>query len=547
MKCPNCGAENTSDSLFCEDCGAKLENSEKKSTSFEGELYKCPACGEMLNSFSTVCPSCKYEIRGRKANSSIKDFAKKLLDNKTDDSEIILYEPIPNTVSDLIEFALFAHNKFNLSKYLDDNSEAKAWLSKIDECYAKAKVLSMDKSDFNKIESLYSDVHNKIDNFFASVKNEDKKSKRKLIALIITPIIIVLVILLFIGRKFINNDSDNNKQLDVYSLSKYNKNTGYDNDYKLVVDKQSTAVYRLKIANIANFVIYESSEAYNEEKNCYVLNSGFIKQPSFDGKINDILAMSNYSAQELTEVLSEKYNLITCYETNTIAFCRDAVDYINDHLNNPGKKGYNIAFSTNLELYIYDIYDALKDSSSYYYTFNYNPESFKISLCDQTITLDDFSINEMTINYNKKTKLEAYTFNYSNDTEYKITDSGFNKNHYETISLASYMEDDLSVLNDNGYTTLKILLEYKINLKYKGYQEIRLCNNDDYANYIYTQKQSYTEEVSKYYSYSLEYNGTIADILSGKLYIFYDASGSGDDDWFIKNLKVTFTLSEETA
>lgn len=543
MKCNICGAENTNDSLSCERCGAKLDK--KKNSSFEGELHKCPSCGEMLNSFSTVCPSCKYEIRGRKANSSIKEFAKKLLDNKTDDSEIILYEPIPNTVSDLIEFALFAHNKFNLGKYLNDDSEAKAWLSKIDECYAKAKVLSMDKSDFFKVESIYKDVHKKIDDFYASVEYEAKKSKIKRITLIVSPIIIVLLLCIILFSKF--SKKNNNNQLSIYSSSIYNKNTGYDNDYELVLDKQSTAIYRIRIANISNFVIYESNDAYDEEKKCYVLNSGFIKQPSFDAKINELFAMSNFTAQELTLEMSEKYNLINSYEANTINFCRDAVNYINNHLNNKGEKGYNIVFSTNLELYIYDIYDALKDSNSYYYTFNYNTKSFKITLCDQTITLDDFNVNEMTINYNKRDKLELYLFNYSNNTEYKITDSGFGKNHHETIELASYMEDDLSVLQDNGYTKLNIRLDYKISLKYKGYQEIRLCNNEDYANFIYAQRQSYTDEVSKYYSYSLEYNGTIEDIFSGKLYIFYCASGSGDDDFFIKDLIVTFTLSEGTV
>lgn len=41
---------------------------------FVGKILKCPSCGAQLSSFTAICPDCGYEINSQKISSSIKEF-----------------------------------------------------------------------------------------------------------------------------------------------------------------------------------------------------------------------------------------------------------------------------------------------------------------------------------------------------------------------------------------------------------------------------------------------------------------------------------------
>ena len=95
--CNQCGKKVDASSKFCNECGASIyidpsmggntskqsngfndisqeERRDKRNTVYEGTLHKCPNCGELLKSFVSVCPSCRYEIRDTKSTNSVKDF-----------------------------------------------------------------------------------------------------------------------------------------------------------------------------------------------------------------------------------------------------------------------------------------------------------------------------------------------------------------------------------------------------------------------------------------------------------------------------------------
>lgn len=100
--CSNCGEKLIFGSKFCNSCGVKvgvisanepdntkLENNEKASqvvmediterkNVYEGKIHKCPNCGDIIDAYETVCKSCGYEIRGRKATSSVRELQLKL-------------------------------------------------------------------------------------------------------------------------------------------------------------------------------------------------------------------------------------------------------------------------------------------------------------------------------------------------------------------------------------------------------------------------------------------------------------------------------------
>src|SRR5580704_11251186 len=56
MRCANCNYENTADALFCEECGAKLEQS-------------CPACGVANKPGAKFCKKCGERLAASSAPS----------------------------------------------------------------------------------------------------------------------------------------------------------------------------------------------------------------------------------------------------------------------------------------------------------------------------------------------------------------------------------------------------------------------------------------------------------------------------------------------
>ena len=124
----------------------------------------------MINPFQTQC-ACGYVFRGTSTSTAVSDLAQELQDidmkkgwknkfiNKySAQIAVITNFTIPNLKEDLIEFALLV--RANVSKiYADglmdeENCLYKAWKTKFEECYAKAKMMlsSNDLVLFDTIE-----------------------------------------------------------------------------------------------------------------------------------------------------------------------------------------------------------------------------------------------------------------------------------------------------------------------------------------------------------------------------------------------------------
>ena len=169
--CSKCGKQLAEDAKFCSECGAKVSennNSTQRKVVYEGEIHKCPNCGEVLESFVAKCPTCGYELRGKKASNSVKEFAIKLSATETDSAKVVLIKnfPIPNTKEDIFEFMILAASNFEeyYSKSEDRQKEVSmAWISKIEQGYQKAKILFGDDQDFLQIKKIYDQTCKKID------------------------------------------------------------------------------------------------------------------------------------------------------------------------------------------------------------------------------------------------------------------------------------------------------------------------------------------------------------------------------------------------
>ena len=113
----------------------KAEKSAPKSDKY-GDVRKCPVCGAMVPALAATCPECGYEFSGVDANLSSQKLANLLNKTKNDEEKesIITTFPIPNTKSDLFEFAVSLQSKIN--GYNGD-----AYYVKLDECTDKIKLL----------------------------------------------------------------------------------------------------------------------------------------------------------------------------------------------------------------------------------------------------------------------------------------------------------------------------------------------------------------------------------------------------------------------
>ncbi len=163
--CIRCGQPLVDGAKFCATCGMSVtsgsgENEKKRETIYDGEIHKCPHCGEALKAFESVCPTCKFELRGVKGSSSVKELAEKI-ERATSESQkisIIKNFPIPNTREDILEFMILAAANFDAAYYaahLDEEDSSDAWLSMVEQCYQKAKLVLNDQADFEKVERIY--------------------------------------------------------------------------------------------------------------------------------------------------------------------------------------------------------------------------------------------------------------------------------------------------------------------------------------------------------------------------------------------------------
>ncbi|MFR1833701.1 MAG: DUF6591 domain-containing protein [Lachnospiraceae bacterium] len=178
--CSNCGKQLNSGAKFCAECGTPVSNAEsKRKTVFEGDIHKCPHCGETLKAFETICPTCGAELRGTSSSSAISTLAEKLENATSDKHRIVIIKnfPIPNTREDILEFMLLASSNFDSSYYathLHEEDISDAWLTKIEQCYSKAKLSFGTHPDFERIENIYLEIKADCAEKERKVKYEEK-------------------------------------------------------------------------------------------------------------------------------------------------------------------------------------------------------------------------------------------------------------------------------------------------------------------------------------------------------------------------------------
>ena len=220
--CAKCGAPLQKGACFCSKCGSSVEpaniteNTETRTTTYTGEILKCPNCGETLNSFAVNCPTCGYELRHTNAADSIKTLSEKLEKieshrhsnigstfskmfnqvSSLDEQKINLIRnfAIPNTKEDVLEFVILAAANIDVKTYSAGQTKAAqrelsdAWLAKLEQAYQKAQLMFPSSPEFQNIESIYNQKLKQI-----------KKEKRKILYIIIGPIIVFVVLMIFCG------------------------------------------------------------------------------------------------------------------------------------------------------------------------------------------------------------------------------------------------------------------------------------------------------------------------------------------------------------
>ncbi len=157
------------------------------------QAHKCPKCGHLLSGISAVCPLCGYEIRNAKAADAISELTKEINklnqkrntvtdaiasklsgrhNNPTDEkiASLIHNFVVPNTKEDIFEFMILAAGNMD-AKFLAGKQKTsevadvviKAWASKFEQTFQKARFSFGQDKDFPKIEKLYNEKMEEIE------------------------------------------------------------------------------------------------------------------------------------------------------------------------------------------------------------------------------------------------------------------------------------------------------------------------------------------------------------------------------------------------
>ncbi len=563
-KCPSCNNSLNGFEKFCPLCGYVIEtkkktnndnnDSNKKTTNIErskvydGVVHKCPSCGEILKTFSAVCPSCGYELRNVEVNSNLKDFYTKY-ENMSYEKKVsfITNYPVPNSKEDIVEFMHYGRAQINDDYYLNPIEDA--WRQKIENLYKKAKLSIKNEEDMKEINMVYNDL---MDYLYKYKRHSSREKNKKIVK--IASIVIGAIIAIIIAMALVFNIIENNKNkkilLDPINSAKINANNGYNNDYSKIYDNGYITVYRLKLAKVSYFEVALSdySNAYDANENIYQFDPDSINKTYVANNMDELMGKNSYGAIKLDTNIADRYNLYISYDKNLISFIEASQAYakeMNGRYYSNTEDEYNMLLTCSLEYYVYEVYDSFKNEKNFYYNFKYSNFNYNLVLSDASISVDSIKLSQIDAGYNPKTELTSYSLSFQFPDEKTITDAGLAKNQNDKIDIFANSAYSYSDVETYGYNYLTITVKFDIYEMYHGEQEIRLCNNEDYNEYLHTVKKEFSTDTKKTETFETEYKGVYTDLSIGKLFIYYDASGSGDDDYKISNVEVNINFSKE--
>lgn len=203
--CSGCGASISTEANFCPSCGKKIcTNSSKRNpsqdinsvtadASFEvanskrqqeyiGKVYKCPNCGSVISRSTAICPDCGMKISTVQDSATLRAFRAKITELETkekSDSILGVYKeiwgvfagyknpivafiknyPIPDSVDEIVEFAIYAKTCFDSCNLRNDKYWA--WQQKIKQLYMKARISFPNDAAFKEVERIYLEVMEK--------------------------------------------------------------------------------------------------------------------------------------------------------------------------------------------------------------------------------------------------------------------------------------------------------------------------------------------------------------------------------------------------
>lgn len=192
--CINCGEQLVDGARFCHACGnsvigSGVEDKSQRKQEYVGKIYKCPNCGNIVNPSEAVCNSCGFQLSGKEAVGSAKDFQQKIMElemsrrkkgfwdveDETDKRILALVKayPIPNNIEDILEFMHLAIGNIDVSiskksfiNWLDSSSTehqlSNAWVAKMQQIYKKAELFFPDEPEFVHIKEVYFDMMEKL-------------------------------------------------------------------------------------------------------------------------------------------------------------------------------------------------------------------------------------------------------------------------------------------------------------------------------------------------------------------------------------------------
>ncbi len=144
--------------------------------------------------------------------------------------------------------------------------------------------------------------------------------------------------------------------------------------------------------------------------------------------------------------------------------------------------------------------------------------------------------------YYEYERLDSYRINDSGFFEQELDEKGFN---YELCSLEKI---DMAALKSFGYQNVEIAVTCWIREEHSGNQHIRI-----YANETNNKKEEYLmdsgtiENIEKgeEEKFTMKAVVPIEKLESQKIYIYYNASGMGKDDWISPKMQIAFTFIKE--